>query len=51
MTFYIPEFWLGVIATLVAEIAVVIVAGVSYSINRRKSNGNESNDNDDTSNE
>lgn len=39
MTFYIPEFWCGVIATVVFEVCIVIGAAVISTIGKDKEKG------------
>jgi hypothetical protein len=34
MTFYIPDFWVGVIATILAEAVVIVIAAIVNSRRR-----------------
>lgn len=39
MTFYIPPFWCGVIATVVFEFVSLIVAAIAMSVGDKKKKG------------
>lgn len=41
MTFYIPQFWCGVITTVVFEISMIIGAAIISSINKDKKKGDK----------
>lgn len=39
MTFYIPEFWIGVFATILVEFIGVIILGISNTLKNKKNKG------------
>lgn len=38
---YIPQFWCGVIATLVIEFAVILIWGIYNNFKKEKNDGSE----------
>jgi len=41
MTIYIEPFWAGVLAVILAELAIIIVLGIRYSIKQRRNKSDE----------
>ena len=39
MTFYIPEFWIGVLVTLSIEILGILIIGIYNSYKNKKTKG------------